>query len=98
MKANLTVALLALLSFGCARFSTIQTDTRYDEAGNKATTITTKAQAWTFFQADSKLANWKAEQSEGSQGAEVGNLEQSSSGTNITQTIKEVLVEISDRL
>lgn len=75
------------LGVGCARFRTIQKDISYDEQGNKAREVVTKASAVTFFDADSQLANWKASQDEGQQGAEVGTLNQSTSGTNIVQAL-----------
>jgi hypothetical protein len=86
-----TTALLVLLACGCARFSTKQTDTRteYDETGKATATtaVTTVAKASTFFSARSDLANWKAKQTETTQGAEVGNLSQSSSGTNVVDVL-----------
>lgn len=68
---------LALPFAGCARFSTTQKDLSYDANGYPLRTITTHAAATTFFAADSKLATWKATQSDKSQGATVGGLEQS---------------------
>ena len=74
MTRVLLVSVLALS--GCAQFSTKQTDVRYDlETGKPATTITTKATATTFFAGKSALSNWKAQQTEGEQGAEVGQLD-----------------------
>lgn len=79
------IVLLAILSLsGCAQFSTVQTDTR---DGTK-TTITTKATSRTFFDSKSNLARWKAQQTEKSQGAEVGGLVQESSGTNAVNLIE----------
>lgn len=86
MKTKPLITLLLVLAFsaGCARFSTKQTEVREDEK----TTITTKATSYTLFQGSSALTNWKAEQSEGSQGAEVGSLTQETqAGTNLTQSI-----------
>jgi hypothetical protein len=86
MKNTLAIIAIALLSVGCARFSTTQTEVRNGET----TTITTKAQAWTFIQSKSSLANWKATQSEGNQGAEVGSLEQESDPTVMLDSLKEL--------
>ena len=80
----LLVTLAAGLS-GCAHFSTTQKDERIGDA----TTITTKAQATTLFSARSALANFKATQTEKSQGAEVGSLNQQG-GTNTAATVEAV--------
>ncbi|MEI7733723.1 MAG: hypothetical protein WCO56_29430 [Verrucomicrobiota bacterium] len=61
------------LAAGCARFSTTQTDTSY-ENGRPAREITTHATASTIFAGKSVLANWKASQTDKTQGASVGNL------------------------
>jgi len=72
-----TVATIALLSTGCVRFSTTQKDVRYDEeTGKPATSITTRASAYSLFQGKQAIANWSAKQSEGEQGAEVGGIDQ----------------------
>lgn len=87
-KKLMSVAILVCLTVGCARFSTTQKDVRYDENGKKTTEVSTKAQAYTLFQGKSALAQWKASQTEGEQGAEVGGLNQSTdAGTNIVQGI-----------
>jgi hypothetical protein len=86
MKNTLAIIVIALLAVGCARFSTTQTEVRNGET----TTITTKAQAWTFIQSKSSLANWKATQSEGNQGAEVGSLDQESDPTVMLDSLKEL--------
>lgn len=64
-----------VLMFGCARFGTKQTDVSY-ENGKINRSITTKASAFTFFSAKSSLANWKASQTDKTQGATVGGLNQ----------------------
>jgi hypothetical protein len=87
----LLVAVLALLA-GCARFSTTQTDVSNDNLdGSTTRTITTKASASTFFAAKSALAQWKATQTDKTQGASVGSLTQESGGTNVTQLIEAVV-------
>jgi hypothetical protein len=74
-----------LIGVGCARFSTTQTDSRDGEK----TTITTKAASWTLFSSKSSLAKWKATQTEKSQGAEVGGLEQQG-GTNAVAVLQAI--------
>lgn len=81
--------LLVLAASGCARFSTKQTDSRYEQ-GQLATAVTTKATAWTFGTSKSALTNFKAKQSESSQSADVGSLEQSSSGTNVVAALQAI--------
>ena len=74
---------------GCiARFTTTQQDERTtDPWGNPRTTITTKATAWTWGDSKSALANFKATQTEKSQGASVGSLTQESSATNFAANV-----------
>jgi hypothetical protein len=87
MKRITLILLLTLALPGCARFSTHQTDSR---AADGTTIVTTRATAYTLFTAKSQLANWKAEQSESTQGAEVGSLVQEASGTNIVNVLKAI--------
>lgn len=88
MKTKIAVALVALALVGCARFSTKQSDLSFDELGKPQRQVTTRASAWTFASANSKLATWKASQTDKTQGATVGGLEQASTGTNISATIQ----------
>ena len=84
---TLLVSLVALS--GCASFSTVQTDiSSTDKNGIETRTITTRAKAKTFFEAKSSLTTWKATQTDKTQGATVGVLEQASSGTNTVQLLK----------
>lgn len=78
---------LAVLFTGCARFNTKQTDASY-ENGIQQRTITTKATAWTFGTSKSALANFKASQTDKTQGASVGALSQEASGTNAVEALK----------
>ena len=71
---------------GCARFSTPQTDLSY-ENGQPQRALTTKAAAFTFFSARSQLTNWKASQTDKTQGATVGALTQESSATNLVDLV-----------
>lgn len=84
MKTSMAIVLCCLCS--CAKFSTVQIDERTDEK----TKVTTKASSWTFFDSKSNLAKWQAKQSEKTQGAEVGGLGQSASGTNAVSLIEAV--------
>jgi hypothetical protein len=80
-----TIALLicVVAISGCARFSTQQTDVSVtDKNGITTRTITTKASATTFIESKSQLANFKASQTDKSQGASVGSLSQDSNATN----------------
>lgn len=85
----ISVLLLSALC-GCARFGTTQTDISYDSKGNKQREITTHASTCTLFDSTSKLTNFKASQTDKTQSAVVGALEQSASGTNFVQSLKEV--------
>lgn len=68
---------LALALTGCARFTTVQTDKSHVGTDNKPIReITTTAKATTFFASKSALANWKAAQTDKTQGASVGSLSQ----------------------
>ena len=88
-----TVATLALLSTGCVRFSTTQKDIRYDETGKPSTAVTTKASAYSLFQGRQALASWKAQQSEGEQGAEVGGMDQE---TDASKDMTAIISALSD--
>jgi len=71
------------VTVGCARFTTQQTDVSY-ELGQKTREVTTKASALTFIEAKSSLANFKASQTDKTQGATVGSLNQAAdAGTNV---------------
>jgi len=83
-----TVTLLALT--GCARFTTTQNDTSY-ENGQPTRTITTRATASTFYESGSALANFKAGQTDKSQTATVGSLNQTSSSTNSAALVRAIV-------
>ena len=91
---GLHVSAVALLVFatatGCSTFSTTQIDERINEKTGEKTKVTTRASARTFWDSKSNLAKWKAQQSEGEQGAEVGGLGLESSGTNVIGVLKGV--------
>jgi hypothetical protein len=88
MKTIHAVILAALLFTGCASFKTDQRDIRTNPDGSK-TEITTTAKSSTLFSAKSNLTKWNAKQTEGSQGAEVGGLQQQG-GTNSVEALKAI--------
>lgn len=71
----LFIGLLTIGLSGCARFNTTQTDVSY-ENGKISRQITTKATGYTIGAGNSKLATWKASQTDKTQGATVGGLDQ----------------------
>lgn len=74
---------MVMLFSGCARFSTRQIDSSTTDKDGKTTrTITTEAKAVTLFEASSALANFKATQTDKTQSASVGTLNQEASSTN----------------
>ena len=80
----LLLLLPALLFTGCANFSTKQIDTSYDDQGKPARTITTQAKAYTFWESKSSLASFKATQTDKTQSASVGSLNQDSQASTNT--------------
>lgn len=78
-----SVAICVLFS-GCARFTTNQTQNDVLSPDGKTITrvTTTRASATTFFEAKSSLANFKASQTDKTQSATVGALNQEASGSN----------------
>lgn len=90
MKRIITLVACVAAICGCARFGTVQKDLRYDpDTGKLVGEITTKAASYTLFSSRSSLANWKATQSEKSQGAEVGGLSQQG-GTNAVAVLEKI--------
>lgn len=85
MKTLILIPLLVVT--GCAHFTTTQEDKSYDK-GQPVRQITTHASATTFFDAQSQLAKFKATQSDKTQSASVGSLNEGSSGTNVVNTIQ----------
>jgi hypothetical protein len=92
-KLLLTFPLIAVAA-GCARFSTTQTDYSYGPVTNNAIVtyaptrkITTRVKAWTAFDSSSQLSQFKASQTDKTQGASVGSLSQSSTSTNVANIV-----------
>lgn len=90
----LALALPALMLAGCAHFSTKQTDVSYEKGitNGPSREITTKVSAYTFFSASSELSKFKANQTDKTQSASVGSLNQSSDvSTNVAAVIDTVV-------
>lgn len=83
--------LLSVLLTGCAHFTTTQTDVTYDATQKPTRSVTTRATAYTFFEGTSKLANFKAVQTDKSQTASVGDLSQQTSATNTATALGEII-------
>jgi len=92
MKYAIILSVLTLV--GCARFHTTQVDSSYDK-GQLVRTITTSAGSTTFFDSQSALASFKASQSDKTQSASVGSLNQETSSTNSVAMLKAVAELIS---
>ncbi len=75
---------------GCARFSTSQADLNYGPDGKPLRKITTRATAYTFGTSKSQLANFKASQTDKTQGATVGSLTQESNASNAVHIVQAV--------
>ena len=89
----LTIGALLFFGNGCARFTTTQTDLSYDDqSGLPLRTITTRVKAVTFWDSTSALANFKASQTDKTQSATVGSLNQSS--TNNTAATLNALADL----
>ena len=90
MRASLLLLLVLGFSLGgCAQFSTTQTDLSY-ENGKPQRKITTRATTSTLFESKSALTNFKASQTDKTQGASVGSLTQESSGTNAVAALQSI--------
>jgi len=95
MRATERFQLLSVLVFsvclfsGCAHFSTTQTDISY-ENGQPTRQITTRAQANTFFDSKSALAQFKATQTDKTQSASVGSLTQEANGSNVVNLVESI--------
>ena len=88
---RLTILAIGMISLcGCARFTTTQEELRYDDKGKIAGRITTRAGSFTFFDSKSALANFRATQSEKTQSAQVGSLNQQAYGTNAVAVLEGV--------
>lgn len=84
-----------LVMFGCARFSTKQSDVSYNTTGKPVRAVTTKAVAWTFFEGKSKLASWEANQTDKTQRATVGGMSQEVTATNLAVLAEKISEGVS---
>jgi hypothetical protein len=76
---TIIASIICLVGAGCARFSTTQTDTSYDNTQKPIRTITTKVTATTFFTSKSDLSKFSATNTDKTQTTKVGALGQESS-------------------
>jgi len=75
--------LLPLLA-GCSSFTTTQSDLSYENGSTTPTrTITTKVKVVTFWDSNSQLAQSKATQTDKTQSASLGSLNQTATSSNI---------------
>jgi len=87
----LAFAALALFACaGCARCSKVQAGESY-QYGKIARQITTHATATTCVASKTALAQWKASQTDKTQGASVGALSQESAGAETIKAVTELL-------
>lgn len=78
-----------LLCCGCSSFTTTQTDLSYeDDQGRTIRLVQTRATARAVFEASAKLAAFKASQTDKTQTASVGSIEQQANSTNLTALLK----------
>ena len=92
MKTLTPLALAAGLCLaGCARFTTTQTDLSYDDTGKPQRQVTTTVKATAFFAASSDLAKFKALQTDKTQSAAVGALNQRSDATNVVDLVERAI-------
>jgi len=88
MKATSKIALVALsLLCGCAQFKTKQTSSDTETNGVPVRTVTTEATAVSFLAGKQALAGWKASQTDTSQGASIGALDQESDASKLVQAV-----------
>lgn len=88
--AALAACGIAMLT-GCARFGTIQKDYSYDPTGKLIRKISTRAASHTLFEAKSSLANWQASQTDKTQSAKVGGLNQEATATNLAPLMESIM-------
>jgi len=88
MKISISILTLAALLAGCATYTTKQTDISPERS------ITTEVSVRTFWDSGSQLANSAATQTDKSQSAKLGTLNQTSTSTNITEQL-EILLKLA---
>ncbi len=91
MKRILAAVALLALAAGCARFSTHQSDESWTTAeGATYRKISTHATSTAFFDSESKLTRFRAQQTDHSQSASVGGFEAAASATNVVNLVRAV--------
>ena len=101
VRAVLTILALAVIASllatltGCVAFSTNQTDVSTEDPKTHATTrtITTKASARSFAAGKQALANWKASQTDKTQGASVGSISQETDAKPLMEALGEAVAK-----
>lgn len=92
MKKKATILVVLVAAAGCARFRTVQTDTTTD-ANGVTRTIVTRASATTFAASKQALANWKASQTDKTQGASVGSVSQETDASKLTEAVGAAIIK-----
>ena len=88
MKNIIILSLAAALLTGCATYTTKQSDVSPERS------ITTEVTVRTFWDSNSQLANSAATQTDKSQSAKLGTLNQTSTSTNVTEQL-EILLKLA---
>lgn len=88
--AALAVGVCALITSGCASYTTNQKDISYDNSGAPIREITTTVKVGTFCDSNSALATSKATNTDKSQSSELGGLAQSSSSSNVVLVLQAI--------
>ena len=95
MKKIIGIIAAIVLCAGCANFKTLQTDDSFDPVTGKCIRrIRTSAGATTVFEGQSRLATWKASQTDKTQGATVGGLAQEATATNAVNAFSEGMFQL----
>lgn len=87
MKQLLLLSLLVILNLGCSHFVTNQKEELLDSTGKVTKLTTTHVSATTMFDSQSTLSKFHAIQSDKTQSATVGALDQSSTSTNVVTAL-----------
>lgn len=88
MKTTIILLSAAALLTGCATYTTKQSDISPERS------ITTEVTVRTFWDSNSQLANSAATQTDKSQSAKLGTLNQTSTSTNVTEQL-EILLKLA---
>ncbi len=83
MKRIISILLLALVTGGCAQFSSRQVETAAD-----GTTRETRIRVYTLFDANSDLTKLRASTTDKTQGMSLAGLSESASSTNFVEILR----------